>query len=101
MGSITGGLFVAISRRKSMMVFSVVGILGCVLSCVPQMVVLCLGRFVYGYSAGVMLIASSKMLSEIIPASVMDNGYGVSTNLSISLFKAFVFLFGQWVPKDH
>lgn len=101
MGSMCGGSLVKNGRKKMIILFSAIGIIGCGLSCVADTRIMCVGRWIYGFSAAILLVASSKIVSEIVPTKFLDKGYGVSTNLSINLFFALSFVLGSWVPTTE
>ena len=78
--------------------FNIVGLLGCLLSLVANVPILCCGRFIYGFACGVIVCATPKILEETIPAHVMDNGYGTSTNLAINIMIMVSLLLGIGMP---
>jgi len=80
--------------------FNVVAIVGCCLSLVANTYVLCLGRFIYGFAAGVIICATPLMLEETIPAHAMDFGYGISTNLSLTTNVTVMLLLGFGMPNS-
>lgn len=67
--------------------FNILGIGACLLSVINSYSTVIIGRFIYGFVAGVMLNITPKMLLETIPMDVYNAGYGASTNLVIELFK--------------
>lgn len=97
-GCMMGGGFVKNGRRRIIILFSVIGMIACILSCIPNMIVICVGRVIYGFSSGCLLIASSKILCEIVPTKLLDKGYGISTNLSINMTITFIFVFNSLIP---
>jgi len=78
--------------------FNLVALLGCVLSCILNVPIMVIGRFLYGFACGVIVCATPKILEETIPAHAMDNGYGVSTNLAINLFICVSLILGAGMP---
>lgn len=99
-GSIFGGALIQVGRKRMMIAMSFVGMIGCGLSLIPDMYILCSGRAIFGFASGVLLVACSKMLSEIVPTKYLDKGYGVSTNLSINAMFALSMGFGSLMPKS-
>jgi MFS family permease len=61
---------------------------------------MCLGRFIYGFAAGVILCTTPKMLEEIVPANLMDTGFGMSTSLAINIAFFGCLLLGGGMPED-
>ena len=99
-GSVIGGVLIANGRKRMVALFDVVGMVGCGLSVVSNMYVLCLGRFVYGFAAGVFVCASSKVIDETVPGHLLDNGFSISTNLSISVYITISMVLGWFVPDS-
>jgi hypothetical protein len=63
-----------------------VALVGTALSLVLNFKVMCVGRFLFGLSAGVLLCATPKIIDETIPASLIDKGFGASTNILMCIF---------------
>ena len=82
-GSLAAGYLMRYGRRMPIIVFNLVGIIGSILSVFPHLKVLCLGRFLYGFAAGVTIVLAPRALIETIPARIYDNGFGASTNSAI------------------
>ena len=99
-GAIVGGKIIAYGRRRSVLIFDVLGLLGSALSLIPNFYVILLGRLLYGFAAGVLVTACPKIVEETVPSTIMDNGYGISTNLGINLFVMFSLLGGLIIPSD-
>ena len=78
--------------------FNFVAIFGCFLSIVLEFYTMCLGRFLFGFASGVFVVATPKILDETVPSHVMDNGYGISTNLVINMSVAISFILGVGMP---
>ena len=68
------------------------------LSSIPNLYVICAGRVVYGFVAGVMVVASPKILGETVPTHVMDKGFGIATNLSINFYIMVSMFLGMIMP---
>jgi MFS family permease len=58
------------------------------------------GRFVLGISCGVLLCATSKLMDETIPAKLIDQGFGTSTNILINVSAFFLLVMALWMPSD-
>jgi MFS family permease len=76
-----------VSRRVTFIGFNVLGIGACLLSVINSYSTVIIGRFIYGFVAGIMLNITPKMLLETIPMDLYNAGYGASTNFVIELFK--------------
>lgn len=77
------GPILAKGRRKVIIAICLLGILGCGMSMVPNTYVVIAGRFIYGFSSGILIVAGSTVVHEIIPKHLLDKGYAQSTNLFI------------------
>ena len=76
-----------LSRRKAFIGFNLLGIVACLISSINTFSTVIIGRFLYGFTCGVMLNITPKMLLETIPMDIYNSGYGASTNLAIEVFK--------------
>lgn len=72
--------------------FNITAIYGCIFCMFDFYFIICIGRFIFGFSCGVITCASTKMLEEMIPDMVRDDGYLSVTNLFLSLNLAFIVL---------
>jgi MFS family permease len=86
-GAGSANQFMKFSRRLTFIGFNILGICACLLSVINSYSTVIIGRFIYGFVAGVMLNVTPKMLLETIPEDIYNSGYGASTNLVIELFK--------------
>ena len=86
-GAGSANQFMKVSRRVTFIGFNILGIGACFLSIVNNYSTVIIGRFIYGFVAGVMLNITPKMLLETIPMDLYNSGYGASTNFVIELFK--------------
>jgi MFS family permease len=86
-GAGSANQFMKISRRTTFIGFNLLGIAACCLSIVNSYSTVIIGRFIYGFVAGVMLNITPKMLLETLPMDIYNAGYGASTNLVIEGFK--------------
>lgn len=100
-GALVGGGLIKDGRKRIVVIFNAVGIIGCLISLVLNFPIMCIGRLIFGFASGVLVIATPKILDETIPAHLMDNGYGVSTNLAINSFVLVNLLLGIGMPTDQ
>lgn len=56
LGSISGGNLAKFGRRRMYILFSFIGIVGCIMSMFENTVVMALGRLIYGFSAGIFCV---------------------------------------------
>mmetsp|Transcript_1015 Transcript_1015/g.1839 ORF Transcript_1015/g.1839 Transcript_1015/m.1839 type:complete len:220 (+) Transcript_1015:108-767(+) len=98
LGSLFGGSISKNGRRPVIIKYNLAIIVACLISIVPSIYVICIGRFLHGFAAGVLVSATPKMIDETVPTHIIDNGFGVSTNIIIN-FAIFGMLFlGEGAP---
>ena len=71
-GSLFGGDFVKDGRRRAVINFNIVGLIGSILTLQLSFNAMVVGRFILGISCGVLLCATSKLMDETIPAKLID-----------------------------
>jgi MFS family permease len=99
-GAVIGGQIIAHGRRRAVIIFNIAGIIGSLLSVIPHLAIISIGRFIYGFSSGVLVTATPKIIEETIPSHYMDYGYGTSTGLAINLFVMISLLGGLLLPPE-
>ena len=99
-GAIFGGNFISKGRKRIVIAFNVVSIFGALISMVPNVYAICLGRFIFSICSGVFSCATPKILEETIPSHIMDNGYGISTNLCINVYVMLSMFLSFGMPSD-
>ena len=62
---------------------------------------MCCGRFIYGCAAGVLICTTPKMIDEIIPAKLLNKGFGMSTSLMINVAFFGCLIVGGGMPDDQ
>ena len=60
---------------------------------------MCAGRIIYGFTAGVMICSTPKMIEETIPEIVSEKGFGTSTNIFINLATLVCLMLPAWLPE--
>lgn len=71
-GVICGGHLMKAGRRNALLIACFIGIFGVSLTARLNFVTICLGRFLYGTSAGIMGITGSRYVEETTPSSYFD-----------------------------
>ena len=99
-GAIIGGKIIGYGRRRAVIIFDVLGIVGSLLSIITNLYVITLGRFVYGFAAGVLATACPKIVEETVPGNYMDYGFGTSTGIGVNTFVMISLLSGLLIPSD-
>ena len=98
--TLAGKLF-RYGKRRVIMIFQVLCILGCVLSFLTlNFTTILVGRFIFGMSAGVFVSMCPVIIEETVPGKLMDKGYGSSTNICINTMVCINMLLGLLVPKS-
>jgi MFS family permease len=99
-GSIFGGDFVKTGRRRSIIMFNIVGLMGSFISMLVNFHLICLGRFILGFTTGILLCATPKALDETIPGKLIDKGFGTSTNIMINCAFLVLMIGANFIPED-
>ena len=81
------------------MVFNIVGIVASILSVISNFYVLCVGRFLYGISSGVLIAVAPRMLEETVPHDIYCTGYGGSINTAIDVMTLINLIMLKFMPK--
>lgn len=87
--------------RKSIIYFTLIGIVGSVVSLSLDYKLMCLGRLFFGLGAGVLLCSSSKIMEETIPVRLLDQGFGTSTNILMQVFNVALLLMAIGMPESQ
>ena len=98
-GSLFGGDYVqSLGPNKTIIVFNAFGLIGSILSIQTSFKIMCLGRFLFGITSGVLLCATSRVLEDTIPARLLDSGFGTSTNILMNVFGFILLLMSIGMP---
>ena len=81
LGAVIGGRIIENNRRAPIIIFNWIAMIGCMISIIENFTIVCIGRFIFGFSTGVLIIAAPKILEETVPDYYLKRGYGASTNL--------------------
>lgn len=71
-GSLFAGKVIKYGRRRAVLIFSVIGMVGCGVTMYLSIPTLFTGRFITGVNAGVGIVVMSKAIDESIPKSHVD-----------------------------
>ena len=100
-GSLMGGAFIGGGRRRVLILFNFIIIIATVPMCITNFWSILVGKLIYGFSAGVMLVAAPKMLDETIPIYKLKF-FGLATNVNLNFGITIAMIMGLWLPKnDH
>jgi len=100
-GSIIGGSIVKYGQRMTVIIFNVVIMIGSVLSLFKIFSLICIGRFIHGFSSGVLVSAVPKIIDETVPSHIVDKWFGTSTNLMINVGIMTNMLLGIGTPVNE
>ena len=65
------------------------------------MYLMCFGRFVFGFSCGVLICTTPKAIDETVPSYMVDKGFGTSTNIIINLSFMLVAVLSLMMPETE
>ena len=98
-GSLSGGLIIPWGRRKTILLFNVVGIIAVVLSLALNLYTIIIGKLLFGICTGVINVAYPKMLDETVPLHLLG-AFGIATNAYICFGIFLTMLMGAGLPED-
>lgn len=99
LGSIIGGVIIPLGRRKTILIFNVIGLLALLLSLFLNLYTIMIGKLIFGFCSGVLNVAGPKMLDETVPTTLLG-AFGILTNTYICLGIFIGMLIGMGLPKD-
>lgn len=97
-GSFSAGHVVKAGRRRSIIAMSMIAAIGIVLTLVLKLWAILLGKFIYGTTSGIIIVASSLYLQETIPAAKSAT-FDFSTNFGVILGIFINLLVGLGLPQ--
>ena len=99
-GALIGSYIIPIGRRKTLLIFNVVGLAGVTMVMFQNIWMLLFGRLIYGFAVGVNSVAMPRYLDEVIPLRLY--------NICIAMYVTSInvgFLFALdgaiFLPKDY
>ena len=99
LGCLLAGKLFCFGKRRVVMIFQILCLVGCFLSFISlNFVTILIGRFLYGMSAGVFVSMCPVIIEETVPGHLMDFGYGSSTNICINTMVCINMCLGLLVP---
>ena len=99
LGAILASKIIETSRRGPILIFNWIAMIGCMVSIIENFTIICIGRFIFGFSTGILLIAAPKVLEESIPNKYMWKGYGATTNIFVMLAIMMNMLLSTMIPE--
>ena len=100
LGSLIGGKTVTIGRRRTAIYLELLAIVGAVITLVRTVPTICLGKFLYGVTAGHTNIVMGKSIDETLPIAISGQ-FGTLTNTYICVGIMICFFLGALLPKDE
>jgi MFS family permease len=98
-GSVFGGDFVKQGRRSTIINFNILGLIGSIMSIIPNFYVICAGRILLGFTCGVLLCATPKALDEVMP-NKLAGIFGTSTNIMINISFLILMILANSMPEE-
>lgn len=82
-----------------LLVFNVVAAIGTSLTMVLNLPMICVGRFIFGFSCGVFSVAGPKMLDETVPIQLISS-FGTATNSFLAGGIMIAIVLGILLPEE-
>jgi MFS family permease len=100
-GSLFGGPLIVGGRRRAILIFSCVLCFGVALTLIQTMPTMCIGRFITGFSGGILQMCNIKAVQETFPSHLVGL-YGSSSGafLAIGVFLV-AFIGGVSLPDNE
>ena len=99
LGSFAAGFFVKSGRRKSIIYMSILCIAGIVPTMFLNVWSILVGKFIYGFAASVIIVASSLYLNETVPVEKSAT-FDFTTNFGVILGITINLVVGLGLPTD-
>jgi MFS family permease len=93
-----GGSLIVGGRRPVLIIANLLAIIFSITSIIPNLYIIGLSRTFYGFTAGVIVSATPKMIEETVPNRLMDRGFGISTNAFINSAILLLMILGNLMP---
>ena len=66
-GALSGSYFIQMGRRKTQLIFNLIGMFGVAMCMIDNLWMLILGRLIYGFAVGVESVGMPRYLDEVVP----------------------------------
>ena len=100
LGCFFGGLIIPIGRRKTILIFNLLSIVGLSLSLILTFPTIIVGKLMFGITAGILSIACPKILDETIPLEHLGS-YGNASNIFLCVGIGGALLIGFGLPDEN
>jgi MFS family permease len=97
-GAFSAGNLVANGRRKFLIIFGIIGIIGTAITLVPNLYMIVIGRFIHGTCTGVFMTGGPRILDETVPPHLLGT-FGTYTNVYANLGLLIVMGLGLGLPE--
>ena len=96
-GAFIAGSIVANGRRKFLIIFGIIGIIGTAITLITNLYIIVLGRFIHGLCTGVFMTGGPRFLDETVPSHLLGT-FGTYTNVYANLGLLVVMSLGLGLP---
>ena len=98
-GSFFGGIVIQMGRRRTILLFNILSIISLCTSLILNLPAIVIGKFLFGFSSGVINVAGPKMLDETVPTDLLG-AFGIATNAYICLGIGLAMIVGAGLPEE-
>ena len=100
LGTVVAGKTITIGRRKAAIILQSVAFIGGLITLILTVPTICLGRFLYGFTAGHANIIMGKSLDETVPREIFGL-FGWLTNTLINVGIMLIWFMGSILPTNE
>lgn len=98
-GSFSGGIAIQMGRRKTSIIFNILSVISLCTTLILSLPAIVIGKFLFGFSSGVINVAHTKMLDETVPVDLLG-AFGIATNLYICFGIGLAMIVGAGLPEE-
>lgn len=100
MGSISAGSMIKNGRKNTLLISSLIGLVGVGIEQIPNISTIVVGRTIYGFAIGIYSVAVSRFIEETVPHQMLTL-YSPIYICGTSFAKLIVFMINAGIPEDH
>lgn len=97
LGSLSVAPILKYGRRRTVIIMNFVAFFAVIMTLILNLVLICIGKFLFGFSSGALIVAASFFVNETVPSEHSD-AFGFTTNFGVIIGFMICFLMGFALP---